>query len=107
MITTEPSGYERRTDDRHSVDLAGIVRAYRFGPFETRVIDVSTGGAMIALAGDLVRRGDEVVLAAGGLELVTTIAWITDEYVGLAFHRRLTTAEIAAWRRAGRARAHA
>ena len=105
MATAMVIGRERRTDDRHDVDLAVTVRAYRVSPIEARMVDVSAGGAMVSLESDAVGRGDEILIAARGIELVATIAWATDGFCGLAFHRKLAAAEVTAFRKAGKPRA--
>ena len=105
MATATLVGDERRTDDRHGVDLPVTVRAYRVTPIEARMVDISAGGAMVSLDSDAVGRGDEILIAAGGIELVATIAWATDGFCGVAFHRKLAGAEMAALRKTGRPRA--
>jgi hypothetical protein len=105
VASREPVGDERRLETRHAVDVPVTVRAYRVSPIDARMVDLSSGGAMITWESEVVGRGDEILLATHGLELVATIAWATDDFCGLAFHRRLNTAEMAALRKAGRSRA--
>jgi hypothetical protein len=105
MATAAMIGHERRIDDRHDVDLPVTVRAYRVSPIDARMVDVSAGGAMVSLVSDAIGRGDEVLIAARGIELVATIAWATDGFAGIAFHRKLAAAEVTAFRKAGRPRA--
>ncbi len=105
MTTAAMAGRDRRTEDRHDVDLPVTVRAYRVSPIDARMVDVSSGGAMVSLASDAVGRGDEVLIAAHGIEVVATIAWATDGFCGIAFHRKLMAAEMSALRKSGRPRA--
>ncbi len=105
MATAMLVGRERRIDDRHDVDLAVTVRAYRVSPIEARMVDLSAGGAMVSLESDAIVRGDEILIAARGIELVATVAWSTEGFCGIAFHRKLAAAEVSAFRKAGRPRA--
>lgn len=107
MAAANQAGRERRTETRHHVDVPVDLRAYRVPPLAARMIDVSEGGALVALTSDAVERGDELTLFVRGLEVVTTVAWATEEFLGLSFHRRMHASELAAIRKLGRQRGHA
>ena len=72
-------------------------------PRPASVLDVSAGGAM--LRGDThdLHKGDEIVLDAGRVAIVATVAWSNEGVFGLAFHRRLDAREMGWLKRTGRA----
>ena len=97
----QPSGRDRRVDDRHEVHLDATVRAYRMPTLAASLLDISAGGAMIEADAGAYQLGEEVTFSAAGSELVATIAWLNDQFIGLAFHRRLGTRELGRFRKAG------
>jgi hypothetical protein len=97
------SGRERRVDDRYDVHLDATVRAYRMPTLAAVLLDASTGGAMLEADARDYRPGEEIVLTAGKIEVVATIAWLNERFFGLAFHRRLGAHELGWLREAGRA----
>ncbi len=102
-IMERASGRERRVDDRHDVRVDATVRAYRMPTLTAALLDVSAGGAMLAADARDYRAGEEIVLNAGRIEVVATIAWLNEKFFGLAFHRRLGPHELGWLREAGRA----
>lgn len=97
------TGHERRLDERHSLTMDATVRAYRAAPVAASVLDVSAGGAMLRSDAQDLRKGDEIVLDAGRVEIVATVAWSNESFFGLAFHRRLDAREMSWLKRTGRA----
>ena len=96
-------GRERRTDERHDVRLDATVRAYRMPTLAAALLDVSAGGAMLEADAREYRAGEEIVLSAGKIEVVATIAWLNEKFFGLAFHRRLGAHELGWLQKTGRA----
>lgn len=90
--------HDRRTEDRHSVSLEAMIRAYRMPPRSVRLVDISGGGAMLVMDEEAPERGDEVLLVIECIEVVATVAWANDHACGLAFHRRLGACELASLR---------
>lgn len=97
------SGRERRKDERIDVEVDATIRAYRMAPLSAALLDISSGGAL--LRADLAHFmiGDEVLLAAGKVEAVATIAWAREAFFGVSFHRRLADWQIEDVRRTGHA----
>jgi len=95
------SARERRVDERYAVRLDAVVRAYRMPTLAASLLDISAGGAMIEADAGAYQLGEEVTFSAAGSELVATIAWLNDQFIGLAFHRRLGTRELGRFRKAG------
>ena len=91
---------DRRASLRIAADTPAILRG-GVGETHGRLVDVSAGGAMVAVEGP-VPRGAEVTLEARGLEVVATVAWETPGQCGLSFHRRLHLGEVALLTRKGR-----
>jgi len=102
-IMEQVSGRDRRTDERHDVHVDTTVRAYRMPTLAAALLDVSAGGAMLEADARDYRPGEEIVLNAGKVEVVATIAWLNEKFFGLAFHRRLGAQELVWLRRTGRA----
>ncbi len=98
-----PQGRERRVHERHDVRVDATVRAYRMPTLAAALLDVSAGGAMLEADAREYRAGEEIVLSAGRIEVVATIAWLNEKFFGLAFHRQLHTRELGWLRDAGRA----
>ncbi|MDH7638015.1 PilZ domain-containing protein [Sphingomonas oryzagri] len=92
-----------RSEERHGVLLDATVKAYRAAPLAAAVIDLSTGGAMLAADTSELQKGDEIVLDAAGKQIVATVAWSNESFFGLAFHRRLDDREMSWLKRVGRA----
>jgi hypothetical protein len=104
MASASPtSGRERRVDERHGLLLDATVRAYRLPPRAASLLDVSAGGAMLKSNTHDLYAGDEIVLNAGLVEIVATIAWRNESFFGLSFHRRLEARELAGLRATGHA----
>jgi len=99
----QSSGRERRVDDRHDVLVDATVRAYRMPTLAAALLDVSAGGAMLEADARDYRPGEEIVMSAGRIEVVATIAWLNEKFFGLAFHRRLGAHELGWLREVGRA----
>ena len=97
------SARERRVDERYAVRLDAVVRAYRMPTLAAALLDVSAGGAMLEADARAYQTGEEIVLSAGKIEVVATIAWLNDKFFGLAFHRRLGARELGWLREVGRA----
>ncbi|MBA2935676.1 PilZ domain-containing protein [Sphingomonas sp. CGMCC 1.13654] len=92
-----------RSEPRQGVLLDATVKAYRAAPLAAAVIDLSTGGAMLAADTSALHKGDEIVLDAAGKQIVATVAWSNESFFGLAFHRRLDDREMSWLKRVGRA----
>jgi hypothetical protein len=92
-----------RGEERQGVLLDATVKAYRAAPLAAAVIDLSTGGAMLAADTSALHKGDEIVLDAAGKQIVATVAWSNESFFGLSFHRRLDDREMSWLKRVGRA----
>lgn len=84
--------------DRRGIRVEVTLRAYGLSPVVATLRDASSTGAMIRADTPTLGIGDEVVLTAGKLEIVATIAWRKRAYFGVAFHRRLEARELAGLR---------
>lgn len=93
------SGRERRLDHRFDVDLEAVLRAYRVASLPSRMIDLSVSGALIRAHGHEFRSGDELLVSVRGIEVVATVAWTRDIFLGLVFHRRLDPHQMALLKR--------
>jgi hypothetical protein len=102
-ILEQARGRDRRSDDRYDVHVDATVRAYRMPTLAAALLDVSAGGAMLEADARDYRPGEEIVLNAGKIEVVATIAWLNEKFFGLAFHRRLGSHELGLLREAGHA----
>ncbi|MBV9840364.1 MAG: PilZ domain-containing protein [Sphingomonadaceae bacterium] len=78
-------GFEQRREARHRVSLTAQLRYFR-EQSDVRVLDLSSGGAMIE-ADAPPARGEEVVLVRGAVQVVATVAWVKEHHCGLCFHR--------------------
>lgn len=87
-------GQERRAEFRREAEADATVRGFRQPPMPATLRDISSGGAMLRVAGANFEVGDEVVLLCCKIEIVATIAWRKRGYFGLAFHRRLDHREM-------------
>ncbi|SFS00286.1 PilZ domain-containing protein [Sphingomonas jatrophae] len=90
---------ENRREPRYATRLAGALLTYRHRD-EILVENVSRSGALVTGA-DLPERGTEVVLSAGAMEIVATVAWATDQSCGLMFHRNIDAGALRHLRQAG------
>lgn len=90
---------ERRGAERLAVNLDVLIHPYRATPILCLMHDVSTGGALLTTYAPCgLTPGDEVLVEADSMEMVATIAWMTDGSCGIRFHRRLYPSEVDALR---------
>ena len=85
QIQAWDEGFEQRRETRNRVSLTAQLRYFR-EQSDVRVLDLSSGGAMIEAEAPPAR-GEEVVLVRGALQIVATVAWVRAHHCGLCFHR--------------------
>ena len=83
--------------------IGATIRAYRMAPLSAALIDVTAGSAMLEADHVDLAIGDEVLVAAGSIEAVATVAWSSDALLRVSFHRRLAEWQMAGIRREGNA----
>jgi hypothetical protein len=79
------------------------IRAYRMPPLSAALIDITAGSAMLETDHAALMIGDEVMVSAGSIEAVATVAWSSDALLRVSFHRRLAEWQMAGIRRTGNA----
>lgn len=84
MSSRPQPGAEKRTARRIAVDMPGFIAANNLS-IEAKVVDVSRGGARVAIARTLAK-GTRVVLDLPMLGRVAAyVVWVASSFVGLAF----------------------
>ena len=93
MASARPIGsIDDRREPRYATHLPGALLTYRHRN-EVLVENVSRSGALVR--GDSVpEKGTEVVLSAGLLQIVATVAWVGDQACGLMFHRAIDNGQL-------------